>query len=150
MVRFTPVAPESVAHGLVGLLVPMAAGPGSSVTITVPPTMSTRRGAQVEDFGSVSYLRSGRSTGDGQWAAAERIARRPRLGSGYFAVATVGRNGRESAPLTMTWLDTDAGRYAILSSVAVDGSRHVTYVPADRARIERNLSRLLAEAALNG
>lgn len=151
MVRFTSVSPASVAHGLVGLLVPMKAGPGSSVTITVPPTARARTGAVAEDdMASVSYLRSGRVSWDAQWAIAERIVLRPRLGSGYFTVASVGRNGRETAPVTMTWLDTDAGRYAILRSTTADGTTNVTYLPADRARIEQNLSWLLSQVAPNG
>ena len=41
----------------------------------------------------------------------------------------------------MSWLDTDAGRYVVLPTVGPDGRLHVTYAPADQAKLDQSLSR---------
>lgn len=146
LVLFTPVTPESLAHNVIGLIEPLKPGPGSSVVLTVPDGPATRR-EDGDDFSGRSYLESVRPTrtSEGaQWAVADQVARRPRLGSGYLTVTERGRGGRESEPQTMTWVDTDVGRYAILPGRGSDGRRHVTYLPADLGRLEHNLARLVA------
>jgi hypothetical protein len=112
------------------------------------PVVAGRHRAREEDFAQRQYLQSGRSGGSGatQRAVVDEIMRRPRLGSGYLTVTTRNRNGRESEPTTMTWLDTDAGRYAVLPTIGPDGRTHITYTPADQARLDQALSYLVDQA----
>lgn len=146
-VRFTPVTPPSLVRAVLGLLPTSRPGPGRSVTITVDdqPPPSGRHRAD-DDFTGRRYLQAVRpaaSSAGAQLAIATDIMRRPRTGSGYFTVTARGRNGRDGEPLTMSWLDTDAGRYAVIPSVGHDGRLHVTYTPADQARLDQSLSRLV-------
>jgi hypothetical protein len=146
-IRFDPVTPPSLVRSILNLLPPAKPGPGSSVTITVEaPTPPARHRAREDDYDAHGYLEAARppSTSAGaQMAIANDIMRRPRSGSGYFTVTLRGRNGREGEPLTMSWLDTDAGRYAVIPSTGQDGRLHVTYTPADQPRLEQALARLV-------
>jgi hypothetical protein len=145
-IRFEPITPPSIVRAMVGLLPPAHPGPGRSVTITVEPETPKRRPAEVDDMAGRQYLRSGHTSGDSaavQRGMVDEIMRRPRLGSGYFAVTVRGRNARESTPSTMNWLDTDSGRYAVVPTTAQDGRTHITYTPADLVRIEQSLSHLV-------
>ncbi|HEY0641426.1 MAG TPA: ESX secretion-associated protein EspG, partial [Pseudonocardiaceae bacterium] len=72
--------------------------------------------------------------GDPAWRAAEAMLRRPRTGAGYFVVQA---RGREAQDGTVTWFDTDAGRYA---------ARGGTFLPVDGARLRQVLGRLIATA----
>lgn len=144
-ISFDPVTPPSLVRSIIGLLPAARPGPGRSVTIDVdaPPPPPVRR--READFDGQQYMRSTRpsSASSVQLNIANDIMRRPRSGSGYFTVTTRGRNGREGEPLTMSWLDTDAGRYAVIPSTGPDGRLHITYTPADLPRLEQTLSRLL-------
>lgn len=147
-ITFDPVTPASLVRATVGLLPAARPGPGSSVMITDDqPIPAGRHRARDEDMSDRRYLQSGRSgtggSGANQRAIVDEIMRRPRLGSGYLTVTTRNRNGRESEPMTMNWLDTDAGRYAVLPSVGPDGRTHITYTPADQARLDQSLRRLV-------
>jgi hypothetical protein len=155
LIRFTPVTPDSLVPCVLSLLAPMPAGPGGSVTIAAPqplPAGQTRQATgRDDDLSAVSYLRESRpvrESGAAQLAIAEEIARRPRLGSGYITITLRGRGGREGEPATLTWIDTDVGRYGIIPSKGRDGVTHVTYFPADLRRLAQNVSRLVA--TLNG
>jgi hypothetical protein len=143
-VRFDQVSPRSLVRSVLALLPPARPGPGRSVTVTVddPEPAGRHRVSPEEDFASRRYLQPVRPISSAGSLATE-IMRRPRLGSGYFAVTARGRNGREGEPLTMSWLDTDGGRYAVLPSTGPDGRLHVTYTPAELARLDQSLSRLV-------
>lgn len=146
LVRFDPITPESLVRGVVGLLPPMKAGQGGSVTLAVPDEPSARHLAD-DDFSGDTYLESVRpakSSASAQAAAAQEILRRPRHGSGYFVVTERRRNGMEGNPATLNWLDTDTGRYVVVPSVGSDGRQYGTYAPADLRRVEQHLSRLVA------
>jgi hypothetical protein len=164
-VRFDPVAPPSLVRSVLGLLPAARPGPGRSATITVdavmsgssvsgPPASGSRARdfrvgdlrAREEDFAGRRYLQAVRPQLDSsgtQRVIAEEIMKRPRVGSGYFTVTARGRHGREGEPLTLSWLDTDAGRYAVIPSTGPDGRLHVTYTPADLARLHQGLTRLV-------
>lgn len=43
----------------------------------------------------------------------------------------------------MNWLDTQAGRYAVLNSTDPDGRLQATYTPADLARLDRHLTHVV-------
>lgn len=150
-ITFDPVTPPSLVRATLALLPPAGPGPGSSVMVTDDqPVVAGRHRTRDEDMSERQYLQSARSgsasSGASQRAVVDEIMRRPRLGSGYLTVTTRNRNGRESEPMTMSWLDTDAGRYAVLPSIGPDGRTHVTYTPADLARLDQALSRLVDQA----
>lgn len=149
-VTFDPVTPASLVRATLALLPPARPGPGSSVMVTDDqPVPAGRHRARDEDLSDQQYLQSGRTASAGsagsQRSIVDEIMRRPRLGSGYLTVTGRNRNGRETEPTTMSWLDTDAGRYAVLPSIGPDGRTHVTYTPADLARLDQALSRLVAD-----
>lgn len=145
-IRFDPVTPASMVRAIIGLLPPARPGPGRSITITADAPAPRHSAAQDDDMASQQYLQSSRTPGDSagvQRGMVEEIMRRPRLGSGYFAVTVRGRNQRESKPLTMNWLDTDSGRYVVIPTTSADGRTHITYTPADQARVEQSLVHLV-------
>ncbi len=148
-IRFDPITPPSMVRAVLALLPPAHPGPGQSVTMTTEPPAGTWRPTPDDDQ-TGGYLQSSRAHGDSagvQRAMIDEIMRRPRIGSGYFAVTVRGRNGRESTPLTMNWLDTDSGRYVVIPNTAADGRTHITYTPADQARLEQSLSHLVRALA---
>jgi hypothetical protein len=53
------------------------------------------------------------------------------------------RNSRQSAPVTMNWLDTQASRFAVLNSTNPDGRLQATYTPADLAALDRHLTQIV-------
>ncbi|WP_165960232.1 ESX secretion-associated protein EspG [Actinocrispum wychmicini] len=145
LVRFDPITPESVVRELVRLLPPAKPGPGASVTIALANESRTRGRHRRDDDAPDTFLQPGRptrTTDGAQLGIARDILRRPRAGAGYFIVTERGPNGRDGEPQTMSWLDTDAGRYVVLSSVGADGQQYATYAPADLQRVENNLERL--------
>lgn len=147
-IRFDPLTPASLVRAVIGLLPPLRPGPGRSLTITEDEPVPTGRHAArpEDDFAGRKYLQAVRPPTDSnrtQRIAAEEIMRRPRVGSGYFTVTARDRNGREGEPLTLSWLDTDAGRYAVLPTTSQDGRLHVTYTPTDLPRLDQSLSRLV-------
>ena len=145
-IRFDPITPPSIVRSILNLLPPARPGPGSSVTITVDLPQPPHRPSRDEDLSGRNYLQPARTQRDSagvQRGMVDEIMRRPRLGSGYFAVTMRGRNARESEPLTMNWLDTDSGRYVAIPTTGSDGRTHITYAPADLARLEQSLSHLV-------
>jgi hypothetical protein len=147
-IRFEPVTPPSLVRAVLGLLPVRRPGPGRSVTVTDEPVSVGRHASRRsdDDYAERRYLQAARRPAGlsaTQRAIAEEIMRRPRIGSGYVTVTARNRNGREGEPLTMSWLDTDAGRYGVLPSTGPDGRLHVTYTPADLARLDQSLSRLV-------
>jgi hypothetical protein len=139
-VRFVPVSAPSLVHAVVGLLPPLKPGPGGSVTVAVADLSSGSSGEGFSPHGYMQRVGRGTSPAGSQLAILEAVLRRPRSGAGYFTVTVRGRNGREGKPVTLTWLDTDAGRFAVVN----DGGRYVTSTPADRSRIEQHLVRLIS------
>ncbi|WP_158102918.1 ESX secretion-associated protein EspG [Lentzea kentuckyensis] len=143
--RFELTEPDSVIRRLVGLLPPQYAGPGTSVTVTAKTAPTTRRRVE-EDFSEFTFTSTVRAAGHtpaAQRAVAEDILRHPRLGGGDFLVTVRGRNSRQSTPVTMNWLDTQAGRYAVLNSTDPDGRLQATYTPADLTALDRHLTQIV-------
>jgi ESX secretion-associated protein EspG len=148
-IRFDPITPPSMVRAVLSLLPPAHPGPGQSVSMTTEPPAGARRPTSDDEVAG-SYLQASRVPGDStgvQRAMIDEIMRRPRAGSGYFAVTIRGRHARESTPLTMNWLDTDSGRYVVIPNTAADGRTHITYTPADQARLEQSLSHLVRTVA---
>lgn len=147
MISFDTVTPASMIRAVLSLLPPARPGPGRSVTITAETAAPPRQPQPSdEDFGGRHYLQPARPTGDAasvQRAMIDEIMRRPRVGSGYFAATVRGRDNRESKPLTMNWLDTDSGRYVVIPTTGPDGRTHITYAPADQAKLEQSLTHIV-------
>jgi hypothetical protein len=141
-IRFDPITPPSLVRAILSLLPPAPPGPGRSVTITTEPPVA-RRPRQDEDVAVLVTTGQPHDSAGVQRAMVDEIMRRPRTGSGYFVVTVRGRNRREAKPLTMNWLDTDSGRYVVIPTTAADGRTHITYTPADQARLEQSLSHLV-------
>jgi hypothetical protein len=154
VVRFRAVNPLSVVRELVSLLSPMRPGPGSSVTITASAATAvsasvSRHRRDDDDFGVASYLepvRPARRSEGAARSAAEAMLRRHRFGGGYVTVSVRGRDGREGAPSTVSWVDTDAGRYVVVPVTGADGLVRVTYSPADLPRLAHTVSNLVTNA----
>ncbi|MEV0680744.1 ESX secretion-associated protein EspG [Actinosynnema sp. NPDC050436] len=126
--------PDDVVPALVDLLPAVRPGPGASVTVVDAPAPAR---APDEDFSEFRFTAAPGPAAPSARAAVEDILRRPRVGAGHFTV-TAGGAHRGS----LTYLDTDVGRYAVIPGVDRDGALSATYTPADRAALARHLSRL--------
>jgi hypothetical protein len=141
--RLELIRPTALAVSLVGLLPTLSAGPGQSVTITQP-------GADTEQsddlFGPV---RANRNGADQQLRIAASYLNRPRTGTGMFTVSGRDRRiGKELRGGTLTWIDTDEGRYlAVSRPPGEDGQVRSTFSPADQARLVHQLGELIESVA---
>lgn len=127
--RFTPVEPRALARTLVDLLPDTPAGPGQSVRIERTPD------PEPATLGIAEPVRTPVHT---QLRLAQDLLARPRTGFGFFAVTRA-----DTTLATLSWLDTDAGRYLSLTRPSPDGATRVTYSPADPARLTQQLADLL-------
>jgi hypothetical protein len=147
--RSATITVDSVMSGSAATGSPASGPPVSGSSASGSRARDFRVGdprAREEDFAGRRYLQAVRPQLDSsgmQRVIAEEIMKRPRVGSGYFTVTARGRHGREGEPLTLSWLDTDAGRYAVIPSTGPDGRLHVTYTPVDLARLHQGLTRLV-------
>jgi hypothetical protein len=146
-VRFEPINAAGVVRSVVSLLPPMNPGRGRSVTISQPAASKpARRRDDDDDFGDDSILqpvRPAQNAADQDWGFAQDILQRPRPGVGYFVVTARGRNANPGQPLTMTWLDTDWGRYLGRPIDRSDGGVDIVYAPADLQRLDETLHRMI-------
>jgi hypothetical protein len=141
--RLELIRPTALAVTLVGLLPELAAGPGQSVTITQPGP-----GAPGAD-NVLAPVHSGRSASEQQLRIAESYLSRPRTGTGFYSVAGRDRRmGRELQGGNLTWIDTDAGRYLMVSRPPEeDGQIRSTFSPADAPRLAYQLGSLIESVA---
>lgn len=119
VVRFEPVPPEAMVRQVLSGLSPMRPGPGASVTVSAAATAG-------------SYLEPVHPNSN----QAAAILGRPRLGSGYVTITTA-----RGEPASVSWVDTDAGRYAAIP----DDRDNVTYTPADLRKLEHLVTRLVTK-----
>lgn len=141
--RLEPIRPTALAVSLVGLLPKVEAGPGQSVTIT--RYVETARDEDA-DFLAPVHARSGNEQ---QLRVAASYLARPRTGTGFFAVSGRDRRtGKELRGGSLTWIDTDTGRYLTLSRpVGEDGQVRSTFSPADSARLTQQLGEMIESLA---
>ncbi|OLF05791.1 ESX secretion-associated protein EspG [Actinophytocola xanthii] len=147
--RLELIRPTALAVSLVGLLPKMTAGPGQSVTVSRPapvPVGARLDGAERnEDVFVPVHPRAG---ADQRLRMAAGYLKRPRTGTGFFAVSGRDRNGREVSGGGLTWIDTDAGRYLSLSRPAgEDGTISSTFSPADTSRLVHALGEMIESVA---
>ncbi|MFC5285788.1 ESX secretion-associated protein EspG [Actinokineospora guangxiensis] len=126
--RFTPVGPDTLPRALVALLPRVPAGPGQSVRVGGSPPE--------RPAGITEAVRAPRTAAQTQLRVAEEVLTRPRTGFGAFTVTHLATD-----TATLTWLDTDAGRYLGLARPDTD---EITYSPADGPRLARQLADLMA------
>ena len=138
-VRFEMVSPSGLARALVGLLPPLGPGPGQSVQVV-------QAAPAARSDGFTEAVRAPRSSSDAQLRMAAAMLERPRKGFGFFMVTAKGRHGREIDTATVGWIDTDAGRYLMVSKPSVDGEVRVTYSPADSPRLTQQLAQVIEES----
>lgn len=141
--RLDLIRPTALAVSLVGLLPKVAAGPGQSVSITRP---AQDRQEERDDFLAPVHARTGNEQ---QLRVAASYLARPRTGTGFFSVSGRDRRtGKELHGGTLTWIDTDAGRYLTLSRPAgEDGQVRSTFSPADSTRLAQTLGEMIESVA---
>lgn len=145
---FTPVNPEGLVRPLVSLIPPLKPGPGRSVTISKAPAAAPRRHQRPDDEegyggGVLQRVRQPQDSGAASQGYVDEIMQRPRLGSFGFTVSGRDRNGRPRKPLSMSTIDTESGRYALIPSEREDGTVDVSVAPADLQRIDQALTRMV-------
>ncbi|MFC6090324.1 ESX secretion-associated protein EspG [Saccharothrix lopnurensis] len=128
---------QSAVCGLVGLLPDRPAAPGEPVTVVERAARD-----EDEDFSQFRVTRRERFTPTAESLAAE-VLRRPRTGAGYFVVGARDRRGREEAVGSLSYLDTDVGRYAVVPGTGPVGELSVTYRSWDRRYTESHLSGII-------
>lgn len=136
--RLELIRPTALAVTLVGLLPKLSAGPGQSVSIT----------QSAPQHESTDFMLSARPNRDGneqQLRVAASYLSRPRTGTGMFTVSGRDhRTGRELHGGTLTWIDTEDGRYLALSRPpGEDGQVRTTFSPADPTRLAHQLGDLI-------
>jgi hypothetical protein len=136
VVEFHRHSSDSVVRALVELLPDLPPGPGSAVVVHAPAPRPPD-----EDFSQFRFTAGVRPAATAEATVAE-ILRRPRTGAGYLSVAA--RTGHREVELgTVSYLDTDAGRWAVLSGRGPNGTPDATFVPMDRWSIGRHLASFL-------
>ncbi|HEX6357747.1 ESX secretion-associated protein EspG [Actinophytocola sp.] len=143
--RLELIRPTALAITLVGLLPPMSAGPGQSVTITQPGS----RQHQESEGTLLAPVYANRTAGEQQMRIAAGYLSRPRTGTGMFTVSGRDRRiGRERQGGHVTWIDTDAGRYlAVVRPPGDDGLVRSTFSPADANRMAQQIGELISAVA---
>jgi hypothetical protein len=141
--RLELIRPTALAVSLVGLLPKLAAGPGQSVTITQP----SQEAPAADDF--LGPVRTNQHGSDHQLRIAASYLNRPRTGTGMFTVTGRDRRiGKELRGGTLTWIDTDEGRYLAMSRPpGEDGQVRSTFSPADQARLAHQLGEMIESVA---
>lgn len=139
--RVELIRPTALAVSLVGLLPKLPAGPGQSVSITLPSAEDT------SDF--MGPVRAQRGASDQQLRIAASYLNRPRVGTGMFTVSGRDRRiGKELRGGTLSWIDTDEGRYlAVSRPPGDDGQVRSTFSPADHVRLVHQLGEMIESVA---
>ncbi|XVS63509.1 ESX secretion-associated protein EspG [Actinosynnema sp. CA-299493] len=135
VVAFHRHSADTVVRALVGLLPELRPGPGSSVVVTASP-----RRTPDEDFSQFRFTSGVRPAAGG--SAAVEMMRWPRIGAGHFS-ATTRKDHREVELGAFSYLDTEAGRYAILPGADSNGRPNATCTPADRRYLTVLLRRFI-------
>jgi hypothetical protein len=141
--RVEPIRSTALAVTLIGLLPKLDAAPGQSVTITQPSA------ADEERDGVLAPVHLGGNTAEQQLRIAESYLIKPRTGTGLFTVSGRDRRtGRERTGGHLTWIDTEEGRYLMVSRApGDDGQVRSTFSPADQFRITQRLAELIEGVA---
>lgn len=145
IVSFQPIGPDALIRPLVSLIPPMKPGPGRAVTISKSAAQPVRpvRRDDLDDMFSAGVLQAVRpdDSNSVDLGYVQEIMRRPRLGGCAFAVTARGTSRRHDKTMSMSTVDTDAGRYALIPAERPDGTVDISCTPADLPRIDQALSR---------
>lgn len=139
--KVDPIRPTALATSLVGLLPKLEAGPGQSVSIT----QTTQLTRQLDDDFMMLPAQASRNGNEQQLRIAASYLSRPRTGTGMFTVTGRDRRtGRELRAGTLTWIDTEDGRYLALSRPpGEDGQTRTTFSPTDSPRLTQQLGEMI-------
>ncbi|MGQ0837375.1 ESX secretion-associated protein EspG [Actinokineospora sp.] len=122
-IAFRTVPAERVVRALVGTVAPLRPGLGRSVTVTGHPPAGTVD----PSAGVLRAVRARDTHASHDHQAARRILIRPRHGGGSFLISTPARLGQPDPSKAVSWVDTDEGRYTVVTTTGSDGGEHVTY-----------------------
>ncbi|WP_344043318.1 ESX secretion-associated protein EspG [Saccharothrix xinjiangensis] len=136
-ISFRRCSTQAALRGLVALPPTLPAGTGEPVTVTESPKPD-----EIEDFSQFRVTRRMQFTPTAESLVAEVLGR-PRTGAGYFVASARDRHGREKPVGSLTYLDTDMGRYAAVPGTGPRGEASATYRPWDQRYIEAHLSEIL-------
>jgi hypothetical protein len=154
-VEFQFVDPATMAATVLRRLPYLVPGPGLPITITVPPGAETPTSGDSDEsdnpfWGTTAMSLTAarpvelRDGGLGPVEAATGILRAPRRGTGSL---TVSRRVRHRAGLSyigsVTWVDNDQGRYAVITDTDHTGTRHITYTPGHYDRFLHAVNALI-------
>jgi hypothetical protein len=142
--RIELIRPTALAITLVGLLPKLAGAPGQSVTITQATPQPRQDSDEV-----MSPVYAGGSANEQQMRIAASYLSRPRTGTGFFNISGRDRRtGMERQGGSLIWVDTDAGRYLMVSRPpGEDGQVRSTLSPADPTRLAHQLGELIESVA---
>ncbi|MBW4716387.1 ESX secretion-associated protein EspG [Saccharothrix obliqua] len=129
-IAFHRHAPEDVVAELVGLLPPVPPGPSTAVTVPTSPATPD------EDFSDFRFTSRVQPAAPSARTVAATVLRRPRTGAGYFTVVSHGEDLG-----SVTYLDTDTGRYAIIPDNG-NSPAGTVYTPADHAELVKRITQL--------
>jgi hypothetical protein len=141
-VHLRPVQPDKLAETIVGLLPPVSAANGQSVSVPVDVYRDVVAGISREDGLLRRNTPGGRLEGDVR--SLQRLLSRPRLGGGRIYAGTRDRVGRRyKSDYPITYLDLDDGRWLVRQQPDDAGKPWVVAVPAGPATLVDTLSVLL-------
>lgn len=126
------MAPDDLPGVCVDLLPDAQRGAGDTVRAS-----AERAGRQVPPDAEIDGLRE-----------VEVFTSRPKFRLGHFLVANSDRRGRRGRLPSLTWFDTDQGRYTLIGERSPEGHDVVTCGPADKPRIAHQIGGLLDRAGL--
>lgn len=127
--RMNFMSPDDLSTASADLLpdVPPGAGPIAQAPVERPPS---RQGPPLVP------------ESDG-FRAVEAITARPKFRIGHYLVSSSDRRGRRGRSPSLTWFDTDRGRYTMLGD-----SEMLTCGPADKGRVAAQLEDLLGQVRM--
>lgn len=159
---FRLLSDDELVDALAGVLPPMRAAPGGPLTVNQQParqlsTVAARRQAEDEfdeeetdAFGNLQVNRmestrsSYRNTGLTDRERLEEIFAAPRLGGGYFVATGFTRHQERRPAQSLTWLDTEQGRYLIEARTDQAGTTTARYSPAGGKEVADAIGQLIS------
>jgi hypothetical protein len=143
-VRIVPVRDGKVVRAVIALVPDEKPGPGGAARLP-----RTAFDESIDEYQRTGYVGLERTlTGAGVTGRDLRtvitLVESARHGGGQLAANSVDPVGRRNRTPVVNWFDTAAGRYLVHVEVGRDRIEWLTVAPADTARIEERLTRLIA------
>jgi hypothetical protein len=143
-VRVVPVRDGKVVRAVIALVPDEKPGPGGAARLPRPAFDES-----IDEYQRTGYVGLERTlTGAGVTGRDLRtvitLVESARHGGGQLAANSVDKVGRRTRTPVVNWFDTAAGRYLVHVEAGRDRVEWLTVAPADTARIEERLTRLIA------